>query len=114
MCSRTFNLHFVWLVRTRGATSESHVANDFAAVEPCAGNSRKRRKVGVPGGDSKTMVDNHQPTVARMVLCDSDNPIRSRVNRSPIIRSHIHSGVERAFAAERIQALAEAIGDVAH
>ncbi len=60
------------------------------------------------------MIDDHQTAVACMVLRDGDDSIRSCVHRCAIVGSHVHAGVECAFAAERIHALAEAIGDMAH
>src|SRR5436190_21526481 len=60
------------------------------------------------------MVDDHQPAVTRMVFRNSDNSIGSRMNRSAVIRGHIHAGVKRAFPTERIQSLAETVGNVAH
>src|SRR6266446_3493135 len=49
-----------------------------------------------------------------MVFRDGDDSIRGCVNGGAIVRSHVHAGVKCAFTAERIQALAEAIGNVAH
>src|SRR6266403_569296 len=105
---------FVVDVRTGRAAAYARVANHFAALDARARDCRERGKVRVPGGDSESMIDNHQAAVASMVPCDGDDSIRSGGNRSAIVRSHIHSGVKRAFTAERVQALAEAIGNVTH
>src|SRR5258708_36711719 len=68
----------------------------------------------VPGGDSETMIDNHEAAVACMVLRDGDDSIRRGMNWSAVIRRHIDTCVECALTAEWIQALAEAIGNVPH
>src|SRR5216684_2423200 len=68
----------------------------------------------VPGGDSETMIDDHQAAVACMVLRDGDDSIRRGMNRSAVIRRHIYACVECTLTAEWIQALAEAIRNVPH
>src|SRR6266436_4856654 len=111
---RVVHPDFVVDVRTCRAAAYARVANHFAALDARARDRREGGKVRVPGGDSESMIDNHQPSVTGMVLRDGDDSIRSSMNRSAIVRSHIHSGVECAFAAERVQALTEAIRNVTH
>src|SRR6266852_6084216 len=70
--------------------------------------------MGVPRCNSETMIDNHQAAIAGMVFRNGNDSIRRRVNRSAIIRRHVYAGMKRAFTAEWVQALAEAVGNVSH
>src|SRR5882762_10188165 len=111
---RVVHSNFVVYVRPSGSAADACITNHFAALDACPGNRRERRKMSVPRCNSKTMIDNHQPAIARMVFCNADDPIHRRVNRSTIVRRHVYAGMKRAFTAERVQALAEAVGNVSH
>src|SRR5690349_17658479 len=68
----------------------------------------------IPSGDPEAMVNHHQSPIARMVLRNSDDPVSRRMNWSAIIGSHVHTRVECAFSAKRIQSLAKTVCDMAH
>jgi len=59
---------FVVDVWARRAAADARVANHFAALHACASDGRERGKVRIPGGDSETMIDNHQAAIACMIL----------------------------------------------
>ncbi len=99
-------------VRPCRAPADAGVADDFAALDARPGNRRERREMGVPGGDAKAVINHNQPAVSGMILRSGDDPIRSRVNWRAVVRGDIDAGVERAFTAERVQALTEAVRDV--
>src|SRR5260370_16458611 len=103
--------NFVVYVRPRGTAADARITNHFAALDARTGNRRERRKMRVPRCDSKTMVDNHQAPISRMVLCGRDDSVRGRVNRRAIVAPPIHPTTEGAFPAEGIHALAKTIGN---
>src|SRR5207245_5038091 len=111
---RVVHSNFIVHVRACRAPADAGVSHDFAALHASANHSRKRRKVRVPRGDAKPMIDHHQPPIARMILRDGDHAIRCRMHGRAVIGSHIHTSVKRTLPAERIKALAKAIRDVSH
>ena len=60
------------------------------------------------------MINHHQTAVTRVVFRDGNHAVRCRMDRSAVVRGHVHARMERTFSAEGIEALAEAIRDVAH
>ena len=67
----------------------------------------------VPRGDSKPMIYHYQAAVACVVVGNVDDAVGGGVNRRAVVRRHVHSGMERTLTAERIQAFAKTVRDVA-
>src|SRR5262249_30544393 len=103
---------FVVDVRAGGAAADSGVADHFAALDARAGDGGDRREVRVAGGGAESVGDDEQAAVAGVVLRDGDDAIGGGVHRSAVVGSDVDAGVERAFTGERVEALAEGVGDM--
>ena len=101
----------VW---TGGTAADTGIADDFAATNMRAGHHGKRRKVRVKGGNAKTVLDDHETSVAGMRFRGGDEAIGSNVDRFAIFGTDVNASVERTFTRERIQTLAETVRDVTH
>ncbi len=66
----------------------------------------------VPGGDAKPVIDDHDASIAGVIFRADHYAIRGRVYWRSVIRRHIDACVERAFTAERVKPLAEAVRDM--
>lgn len=111
---RVVHSNFVVHVGPGGAPANARVADDLTAFNSRADHRRKRGKVRVPRCNAKPMIDDYQSAVTCVILSYGDYAIRRRMNRRAVIRCYVHARVERAFTAERVEALAKTIGDMPH
>src|SRR6266704_4450485 len=109
---RVVHAHFIVHVRSSRTAADAAIANHLAALDSRTRDGRKRRKMRVPGGDPEAMIDHDYASVAGVILGTDHNAVSGHVHRRSIIRSHIHARVERAFTAERIEALAKTVCDM--
>ena len=98
-------------VRSGRAPACAFQSNNVAALYMRAHMRAERRKMPVPRADAKSMINHDQLAVPRALLHHRDDSIRRGVHRVPIMRSNVHSRMERAFTTERIQPLAKMPGD---
>src|SRR5580658_10204454 len=111
---RVVNSHFVMQVRPCRTPALAFQSNNISALHMRAHMRAERRKMPVPGGNPKSVVNHHQLAVSRALIHHRDNPIRRRVYRIAVMRSDVHPRMERALATERVQPLSKMPGNLAH
>src|SRR5579885_2816995 len=101
-------------VRAGRTSADAAVANDLAALDAGTGDGGESGHMGVPGGDPKAVVDDDEAAVTCVIFSNRDDAVLGGVPRCAITGGTVHAGLECAFPAERVQALAEAVRDVPH
>src|SRR5580692_1054881 len=104
--------NFVVDVGTGGAAADAGVANDFTALHASAGDDGVCGKMRVPSCESETVIDNDDATVTGVLIGADDDAVGGGVNRSAIVGANVDASVEGTFTRERIEAFAEAVGDM--
>src|SRR5260221_7135319 len=100
-------------VGASGAAADACVAEHFAALDACAGDDRIGRKMSVPGGDAKPMIEDDDSAITGVLTNVKHHAVGSGVNSGAIVRANVNARVEGAFTRERVEALAKAVRDVA-
>src|ERR1051326_468473 len=105
--------NFVVEVRTGRAAALADIADHVAAIHSLSSCDRIAGKVAVPGADAIAVVDDDGLAVAAHHLGDRHDAIRRGNNPGAVAAADIHAAMECAFPVERVNALAEAAGDLA-
>lgn len=109
---RVIEADFVVNVRAGGAAADADVTNDVAAVNLLAGLGIEIREVAVPGGHAEAVIDNDHPAIPGAITRRENDSISRDVDGISVGGGNIHAGVKFTFTAERIEALAEASGQM--
>src|SRR5215471_960715 len=104
---RFVDADFVVEVRPGRASAEADVPNRIATVYVLPGGNRVARKVSVARRDSMSVIDNNGTPVSAHEVGERNLPVSWGNHRRADDRGNVYAGVERAFAVERINALAK-------
>ena len=96
-----------------GAAADSRIADHFAALDASSSNNGERRKMRVPGGNAKSVIDEYHAAIAGVLPRIEDNAVGRGVHGRAVIGADVNARVERTFTRERVEPLAKAIRDVA-
>src|SRR5262249_42669419 len=104
---RVVNADFVVQMGTGAASTEAYVTDNFTAAYMLTRADRKGREVAVACNDAVSVVENHRAAVAAHIVGEVHLAISRSHYRLAYDRGNIHSGVERSFTVEWIDALTE-------
>src|SRR5258707_15223991 len=78
---------FVMHVGASGAAADACVAEHFAGLDACAGDDRIGRKMSVPGGDAKPMIEDDDWAITGVLTNVKHHVVGSGVDSDAIVLS---------------------------
>src|SRR5271170_5246874 len=86
--------YFVVHVRASGTAADAGVADDFPTANVCAWNDGEGRQVRVERGDTESVFDDNEASIAGVSFRYGDDPVGGDMDWCAVIGADVDAGVE--------------------